>query len=124
MERDSFQFAKKCKQYQIHDDLIHAPAQELQTLATSWPFYQCGLDLVGKIHPPSSNGHNFILIATEYFTKCIEAIPLTNVIGNQIATFILNYIICRYDIPTAIIIDNDRPFKNQDVRDLYEKFQI
>lgn len=40
----------------------------------------------------------------------------------QIATFILNYIICRYSIPISIIIDNGRPFKNQDVRELCDRF--
>lgn len=29
MEKDSYQFVKKCKQCQIHGDLVHAPTQEL-----------------------------------------------------------------------------------------------
>ncbi|GLJ50601.1 hypothetical protein SUGI_1078000 [Cryptomeria japonica] len=124
MEKDSYQFVKKCKQCQIHGDLIHAPAQELQPLASPWPFCQWGLDLIGKIHPPSSNGHKFIITGTEYFTKWIEVMPLTQVTGKQIAMFILNYIICRYDIPVSIITDNGRPFKNQDVRELYDRFHI
>ena len=86
--------------------MIHAPTQELHALATSWPFCQWGLDLVGKINPSSSNGHKFILVAIEYFTKWIEAIPLINIIGKQIAAFILNYIICLYGIPMTIITDN------------------
>lgn len=79
---------------------------------------------MGKIHPPSSNGHKFIIIATEYFTKWIEAIPLTHITGKQIATFILNYIICWYGVPLSIITDNGHPFKNQDVRELCDKFHI
>ena len=34
------------------------------------------MDLIGKIHPVSSKGHNFILVAIDYFTKWVEAIPL------------------------------------------------
>ena len=34
------------------------------------------MDLIGKIHPTSSKGHNFILIAIYYFTKWMEVIPL------------------------------------------------
>ncbi|GLJ17131.1 hypothetical protein SUGI_0296430 [Cryptomeria japonica] len=124
MEKDSYQFVKKCKQCQIHGDLIHAPAQELQPLASPWPFCQRGLDLIGKIHPLSSNGHKFIITATEYFTKWIEAVPLTQVTGKQIATFILNYIICRYGILVSIITDNGCPFKNQDVCELCDHFHI
>ncbi|GLJ43441.1 hypothetical protein SUGI_0902990 [Cryptomeria japonica] len=124
MEKDSYQFVKKCKQCQIHGDLIHVPAQELQPIASSSPFCQWGLDLIGKIHPPSSNGHKFIITAIEYFTKWIEAVPLTQVTRKQIATFILNYIICRYGIPVSIIIDNGHPFKNKDVRELCDRFHI
>lgn len=65
-----------------------------------------------------------MLIATEYFTKWIEAMSLTNIIGKHIVTFILNYIIFHYGIPMTIITNNGRPFKNQDVRELYENFQI
>lgn len=93
MERDSFKIARTCKQCQIHGNLIHAPAQELHVLATSWTFCQWGLDLVGKINPSSYNGHKFILVATKYFTKWIEVVPLINITGKQIAAFILNYII-------------------------------
>lgn len=124
MEKDSYQFVKKCKQCQLHGDLIHAPTQELQPIVIPWPFCQWGLDLIGKIHPSSSNGHKFIITAIEYFTKWIEAMPLLQVTRKQIATFILNYIICRYGIPGSIITDNGHPFKNQDVRELCDRFHI
>lgn len=94
MESESFTFIKKCAKCQIHGNPIHAPAQELQPFTPTWPFSQWRLDLVGKIHPSSSNGNKFIIIAIEYFTKWIEAIPLTTVTGKQISSFILNYIIC------------------------------
>eukprot|EP00253_Pinus_taeda_P028048 PITA_28048 len=37
-------------------------------------FLQWGLDFVGEIHPTSSNQHRWILTATDYFTKWVEAI--------------------------------------------------
>jgi len=83
-------------------------------VTTPWSFSQWGRDLVGKIHPSSSNDHKSIIIATEYFTKWVEVIPMTYIAGKQIAKFILHYIICRYGIPMAIATDNDKPFKNQD----------
>lgn len=79
---------------------------------------------MGKIHSTLSNGHKFIITATKCFTKWIEAIPLTYITGKQISKFILNYIICRYGLPQSIITENGRPFKNQDVRELCERFHI
>jgi ribonuclease HI len=106
MEKDSYIFVKKFQKCQIHGNLIHASAKELQPFASTWPFCQWGLDLVGKIHPSSSNGHKFIITATKYFTKWVEAIPLITVTSKQISSFILNYIICHYGIPQTILTDN------------------
>lgn len=124
MEKDTYIYVKWCKQFQIHGDLIHAPAQDLQPITSPWPFSQWGLDLVGKINPTSSNGHKFILTVIEYFTKWVEVIPMTYITGKQIAKFILNYIICRYGIPMSIVIDNGMPFKNHEVKELSEQFHI
>lgn len=63
------------------------------TITTPWSFYTWGIDLVGKIHPPSLDGHNFIIVATEYFTKWVEVIPLTLTTGAQVSKFILYHII-------------------------------
>ena len=63
MESNSSEYAKKCKKCQIHGNLIHAPAQELHPITTICPFSQWGFDLVGEIHPSSSNGHRFTIIA-------------------------------------------------------------
>ena len=32
-----------------------------------------GIDIIGKIHPTASNGHEFILVVIDYFTKWVEA---------------------------------------------------
>jgi hypothetical protein len=42
------------------------------------PFRGWGLDFIGKIHPSLSKGHCFVIVATDYFTKWTEAIPLKN----------------------------------------------
>lgn len=36
----------------------------------------------------------------------------------------LNYIICRYRVPICFVTDNGRPFKNQEVKELCDKFHI
>ena len=124
MEQDAHNFAKTCHKCQIHSNLIHAPAQELQPVVSPWPFSQWAFDLIGAISPPSSDGHKFIIIATEYFTKWVDAVPLTFTTGKQISRFILNYIICRYGVPLSIISDHGTPFQNKDVDKLCEKYNI
>ena len=64
MEKDSIDYVKTCKKCQIHGNLVHAPTHELNHMATPWPFYHWGFDLIGAIHSPSSNRHKWIIIDT------------------------------------------------------------
>ncbi|RVW88181.1 hypothetical protein CK203_042909 [Vitis vinifera] len=69
METDCCQFVQRSPECQIHGDLIHVPPSELHALTSPWPFSVWGIDIIGKISPKSSSGHEFILVAIDYFTK-------------------------------------------------------
>ena len=62
----------KCQIFEGKKKLLPLP---LKPVSAEAPFQQWGLDFIGEIHPPSSPEHKWILIATDYFTKSIEAIP-------------------------------------------------
>eukprot|EP00253_Pinus_taeda_P017778 PITA_17778 len=59
------------------------------------PFEQWGLDIIGEITPQSSKQHKYILTATDYFTKWVEAIPLKTTNSEAIIEFIDQFIITR-----------------------------
>ena len=59
-------------------------------------------------------------MATEYFTKWAEAIPLYKAIRGAVANFIKENIIVRFGVPHRIISDNGMPFVNSDVRKMLE----
>ena len=63
-----------------------------------WLFRGWEIDLIGQIYPPSSKNHKFILVATDYFTKWVEAIPLKNVTSKEMIEFIKEHIIYRLQI--------------------------
>ena len=45
----------------------------LKTLTYLWPFLAWGIDIIGKIAPPASKGHEFIVMVVDYFSKWVEA---------------------------------------------------
>ncbi|XP_049405271.1 uncharacterized protein LOC125868732 [Solanum stenotomum] len=106
MERDCFLFVKKCHQCQIHGDLIHSPPSELHPIAAPWPFVAWGMDVIGPIEPKASNGHRFILVAIDYFTKWVEAITFKAITKKVVVDFVHSNIICRFGILRTIITNN------------------
>jgi hypothetical protein len=75
--RDAHTYARNCKTCQISAGRVKRLVVPLQTMAISEPFKQWGLDIIGEITLTSSKQHRYILTATNYFTKWVEAIPLT-----------------------------------------------
>ena len=69
MEVDYATDVRKCHQYQVHGDLKHMLPMPLHTMTSPWPFFTWEIDIIGKIHPLTSNGHEFILVAIDYFIK-------------------------------------------------------
>jgi hypothetical protein len=69
MVEDCFRYFKGCEACQRFGDIQMALVCMMHPIVKSWPFRCWGLDFVGEIHPSSSKGHCFILVAMDYFTK-------------------------------------------------------
>ena len=123
MKQDTAKHVKTCDTCQVHGSLIHTHPTNLQNMTTPWPFHTWGLDLIGPINLPS-NGYIWMLLAMEYFTKWVEAVPLKKATGPTVANFVYEHIICRFGIPHKIVSDNCTPFVNKDVHKLLDHRHI
>jgi hypothetical protein len=88
MHRDFFQYYKGCEQCQKFGKVQMAPANMLHPIIKPWPFRGWGLDFIGEIHPSSTKGHRFVLVATDYFTKWVEAMPLKKMTHQEVISFV------------------------------------
>ncbi|XP_071901729.1 uncharacterized protein [Coffea arabica] len=79
-----------------------------------------GMDVIGTIDPPASNGHQFILVATEYFTKWVEAESFKHVTKKVVASFLRDHIICRFGVPETLITDNAKNLNNERMNEAVE----
>ena len=113
MEADYAAHVRKCHQCQVHGDLKHKPPMPLHTMTSPWPFSTWGIDIIGKIHPTTSNGHEFILVAIDYFTKWVEAASYKVMNSKKVAQFIQTSVIYNYGVPHRIISDNGQHFKGE-----------
>ncbi|KAK9011583.1 hypothetical protein V6N11_044430 [Hibiscus sabdariffa] len=88
MESDCINYARKCHKCQIYANKLHTPPQPLHVMTSPWPFSTWGMDVIGPIFPKASNGHRFIFVIIDYFTKWVEAASFTNVTESVICRFI------------------------------------
>nr|XP_009628251.1 uncharacterized protein LOC104118655 [Nicotiana tomentosiformis] len=121
MESDSIPYVQKCHQCQIHGDFIHVPLNELNVMGSPWSFAAWGMDVIGHIESTKSNGHHFILVAIDYFTKWGEVSTHKAVTKKVVADFVQNNTVCRFGIPESIITDNDTNLNSDLMREIWEK---
>ena len=73
--------------------------------------------------PKSSNGHEFILVVIEYFTKWVEVASYARLTSVRVASFIISHIIYRYEVPHEFILDRGVHFR-VDADTLLQRYSI
>ena len=76
------------------------------------PFEQWGLDIIGQIKPNSSLQQKYILTATDYFTRWVEAIPLRKINEDEVISFLQDHIMTRFGVPISLVFDNATYFSS------------
>lgn len=84
------------------------------------PFTKWGIDFT-TCNPASARGHWYIIVAVDYFTKWVEAMPTFNNDGETATLFIFNQIISRFDIPKEIVTNHGSHFQNKMMTELTSK---
>ena len=69
-----------------------------------------GMDIQGPL-PKAPRAIKYLLVVIDYFTKWIEARPLQEITASEMEKLTWKHLIYRYDLPYAIVTDNDTQFK-------------
>jgi hypothetical protein len=93
-------------------------------MTSPWPFSTWGIDVVGEIHPSASNGHRYIMVAIDYFTKWVEAASYSTITAAVTERFIRNHIITRYGVPHELITDNGKNFVARRIEEYLQQYKI
>lgn len=82
------------------------------------------MDFIGEISTKSSTNYSWILVATNYFTKWVDAIPTRNATSKLVTIFLLKNIIKRFGCPKKIMNDNAMYFRSEDFIKFCDKYTI
>nr|GEW49945.1 reverse transcriptase domain-containing protein [Tanacetum cinerariifolium] len=113
---DARNLIRECKDSQVHRPVPRNPQEKLTPITSPWPFYKWGIDIVG----PFSEGPSkvkFLIVAADYFTKCIEARPVATITGTHVKKFIWDNIVCGFGLPGEIVSDNGKQFRDNPFKD-------
>jgi hypothetical protein len=72
--KDCIESVKKCHPCQIFSRKMRAHPAPMFPVITVGPFTKWGIDYT-TCNPPSARGHRYIIVAVDYFTKWVEAMP-------------------------------------------------
>ena len=81
------EYIKKCDACQRHAPMECQPAIELTVLIAPWPLAQWRIDILGSF-PSALTQQKFLFVAIDYFTKWVEAKPVTQITEAKTREFI------------------------------------
>nr|KYP49822.1 Retrotransposable element Tf2 [Cajanus cajan] len=116
LKSDCQAYVQKCKECQQFGNTHRQPPEALHQMM--W-----GMDILGPF-PPAKGQLKFLLVAIDYFTKWIEACPLTKITTDNVQKFSWKNIICRFGIPHSLVTDNGRQFIAQSFEDFLRELDI
>ncbi|XP_075669951.1 uncharacterized protein LOC142639693 [Castanea sativa] len=120
MESDCIKHVRTCHRCQAYQDRKNVPPQPLHFLAAPWPFSAWGMDVIRPVISKASNGHEYILVAIDYFTKWVEAASCKSVTQAMVVRFLKHNIICHYGLLGELIIDNGANQNGKMIQQLYQ----
>lgn len=85
----------------------------LQQRQPGFPLERVGIDIIGRINPPSTKGNQYILVIEDYYSKFLEAIPLKSHTADVVADAFITEWVSRYGCPKEIHTDQGREFESQ-----------
>jgi hypothetical protein len=113
----------KCHACQTYNQKIQSHPAPLHPVVSVGPFAKWGIDFM-TCHPHSIEGHGYIIVAVDYFTKWAEAMPTFDNTGKTTTLFLFNHVIARFGVPQAIVTDHGSHFRNFMMFELTEKLGL
>ena len=118
--KDAIKYCKECLKCQSALNISKRDEMPLQTIFEVEIFDLWGIDFMGPF--PPSEGKEYILVAVDYVSKWVEAIPTRTNDHRVVNKFIVNNIFSRFGCPRAIISDGGSHFTNSHFRSLLKKY--
>ena len=120
--KDSYQFVSTYDKCQRMGSISKKDEPPMSTILEVELFDLWGMDFMGPF--PSSFTNLYILLAVDYVSKWVEAIPTRTNDANVVAKFLRSHIFTQFETPRALIIDGGNHFFNKMVDKVLQKYGV
>ena len=120
--KDAHHFVSTCDKCQRMGGISRKDKPPMHPILEVELFDLWGLDFMGPF-PPSYN-NLYILVAVDYVSKWVEAIPTRTNDAKVVAQFLRSHIFSRFGTPRALITDNGTHFCNKVIDKVLQKYGV
>ncbi|KAK1602530.1 hypothetical protein QYE76_017961, partial [Lolium multiflorum] len=120
--KDARKFILSCDECQRVGNISRRNEMPMNYTLVIEPFDCWGFDFMGPF--PSSEGNTHILVAVDYVTKWVEAIPTKSADGETSLKMLLDIIFPRFGVPRYIMTDGGSHFIHGGFRKTLAKYGI
>jgi hypothetical protein len=120
--KDAHNYVKNCDACQRMGNIGRRQEMAMQYNLTIEPFDVWGMDYMGPF--TVSNGNTHILVAVDYVTKWVEAIPTAHADAATSVKMIKDIIFPRFGVPRFLITDGGSHFMNGTFRKILYKYGV
>jgi len=123
MFSDVTRYIRSCRNCLAHKSSQMRPAGLMHASAVKAPWKQVTVHLVGPL-PRSTNGHTWLLVMQDRFTKWVELSPFCRATAPAVTQKLTEQVIYRHGCPRVIISDNGKQFTARQTQRLLQLFGI
>ena len=120
--KDAHQFISTCDKCQRMGNISIKDEPPMHTILEVELFDLWGIDFMGPFL--ASYNNLYILLAVDYVSKWVEAIPTRTNDAKVVAQFLCSNIFSRFGTPRALITDNGTHFCNKVIDKVFQKYGV
>ena len=120
--KDAHQFVSTCDKCQRMGNISRKDEPPMHPILEVELFDLWGIDFMGPF--PTSYNNLYILLAVDYVSKWVEAIPTRTNDAKVVAQFLRSNIFSRFGTPRALITDNGAHFCNKVIDKVLQKYGV
>ena len=124
LNRDVRTFIRNCDPCQRTGNPAFRNHWPLTPIIPLAPFEKWGVDFIGPIQPLGSQKRRYIILATDYATKWVEARATRKDDADTSAQFLFDRIMMRFGVPLELVSDRGTHFLNEVISELTDQYKI